>query len=360
MKTTFKLLHLLSYLLLCTPNTPFASTPNPRRNLNNTGNFCYATSGIQAAKNDLESHFASEDYPYQADITETHPPELKDQKIAYQIIRKAIDYINNKPNTQHPDLHKLLTLLNKYYPDALEYQKGSHGDIERFLSSLYSFLNIKEHVNIYEDITITPPQASGKPSLEVETYFTGYQDGISIVTNQKINKNKTTNDLTYLLTYLWTDALKSASLSKTTQKTPMPLVTDPSIVPLYKHIATYLLENDLKKASGRSKEIVSHLDIDTPLNAFIATNQEVIAINSSMKTHMLKKIKKDLTNYIESVYIDPKLYNVYTSIFKDLVNQDLKTQKKQCIEKFLNHCKKQEESLLKVKELNFHVKGYSE
>ncbi|MEM7173962.1 MAG: hypothetical protein AAF380_01740 [Bacteroidota bacterium] len=304
MKTTFKLIHLLSHLLLWTPNTPFASTPNPRRNLDNGSNFCYATSVLQAYADYLDYIFSSNHYPYQAPIYKNDSQKLKDQKTAYQIIRKAIDYIKKKSDT-HPDLHTLLTLLNTY-DTTLNYQKGKYNNPKDFLKSLSILFEIKASPYLRYAITPLNSKKKKQPTLQL-IYFVSQKKTVLDSHSVDDCSYAKTSYLMDLSTYLWVDALKSVS----SNNQAIPLVPESCVVPLCKRIVPYLSKNSLKIDKEQGKEIVAHLeqDIATALNAFIAANQEVIAIDSSMKTHMLKKIKQDLTNYIESVYITKNNYD---------------------------------------------------
>ncbi|MEM7173901.1 MAG: hypothetical protein AAF380_01420 [Bacteroidota bacterium] len=274
MKTTFKLLHLLSCLLLCTPNTPFASTPNPRRNLKNGSNFCYATSALQAYADYLAYIFSSNQYPYQAPIKENDPPKLKDQKAAYQEIRKALDYIKKKPNTKHPDLHTLLTLLNRYDPD-LKYKKGGFSSSHPVFSSLCSFFEITVHRRKCIRQAITPSQRE-QATLKINTDYSMLKHSLCEVIHPSHNSEAiSTTDVIIdpfkcLLAYLYAEALQTVYPNTP----PIPLVTESCITPLCKSITTYLLDNKLTSGAGQGKTMVESLalDIDKALNIFMGVN----------------------------------------------------------------------------------------
>ncbi|MEM7173776.1 MAG: hypothetical protein AAF380_00725 [Bacteroidota bacterium] len=355
MKTTFKLLHLLSYLLLCTPNTPFASTPNPRRNLKNGSNFCYATSALQAYADYLDYIFSSNQYPYQAPINENDPPKLKDQKKAYQEVCKALDYINKKSDI-HPNLHTLLTLINKYIPD-LNYQKGRYNNSWYFITFLCYFFDITEDLNTCFRKVITPLPPCIKPPLKVNTNFDACEN---IILNHYITDPQeghiTSSHLTFLLTYLYAEALQSAYPNNLA----IPLVPESCITSLYESIVTYLLDNELKSGAGQSEKIVANLAIYKALDEFIAANL-TISITASMKTQMHEKMIKELKKYIEKVDIHAELYTEYTKFLKALRKRNMITDNvNKAIKVFLKFYKHKE--ILQVKHLKLNIKevSYSE
>ncbi|MEM7173777.1 MAG: hypothetical protein AAF380_00730 [Bacteroidota bacterium] len=362
MKTNFKLLHLLSHLLLWTPNTPFASNPNPRRNLNNAGNFCYATSVLQAYADYLEEWFKSNGHLYQQPIHQKDSKLLKNQKAAYQEIRKALDYIKKKTNTKHPDLHTLLTLLNRYNPE-LECKKYSYNNPTDFLFALCSLFEIKEYMNFFTRQAITPPQAWKKSTLKVNTDLLRHESNILNMSPYQASREVvSTKDLACLLTYLWADALQSAYPNKPASSPPIPLVTESCIAPLYKGIATYLLQHELTNAFGLGEKIVEHLalDIDKALDEFIAANER-IPIEESMKNHIREKMKEGLKACMKNVHIEEDLYKIYKHL-KSLCEKNGVTDQTEVIEDFFDLLnqgdlvdRRTHYNVLEVKDINFDI-----